>query len=377
MSEDKGRLIEAAGYVDSTAPVVTVIVPFYQAAKTLDACIESIVAQSFPGWELVLVDDGSTDGGLAIARAWGRRDTRIRVAHQENEGRSAARNSGIEAACGTWICFVDADDTLNANALAELLASAEDGIDAVWAGFTDALDVSHCVPGTDMMVGACELARLVMGLPIDQEIGAGEEYALFRSVWAKLYRTELVKSRSIRFERGLRFGEDALFNIAFARHVGHAVLVGKAIYRYDTEHSGMATAFSFRDGDCLLAFARAARCGIGGVDGRAGDTACVAKAEVERFIGGEAAMVLRRAGGCAADIGKAAKALSLAYRDRGIRRALAKYEPAGAGARMLHAVRRVLVGCGALWPALALERFAYRRTMTRQRAEARRGGLPQ
>ena len=77
---------------------ISVIVPVYQAALYLDDCIRSLLAQTLPDFELILVDDGSTDNSLALCNTWAARDHRLRVIHQENAGVSAARNTGIRAA---------------------------------------------------------------------------------------------------------------------------------------------------------------------------------------------------------------------------------------------------------------------------------------
>ena len=93
-------------------PQISVIVPVYRARDTLDACVESILAQDFPDMELILVDDGSPDGSGELCDAWARRDERIRVIHQANGGASAARTAGLVAAGGRYLSFVDADDRL-------------------------------------------------------------------------------------------------------------------------------------------------------------------------------------------------------------------------------------------------------------------------
>ena len=93
-------------------PAVSIIVPVYNLEKLLPRCLASIAAQTTPDWECVLVDDGSADGSLAVCRQWAEQDARFRVLHQENQGVSAARNAGIQAARAPYFLFVDADDTI-------------------------------------------------------------------------------------------------------------------------------------------------------------------------------------------------------------------------------------------------------------------------
>lgn len=93
-------------------PEISVIVPVYRVEKYLNDCIDSILAQTFADFELILVDDGSPDSCPALCDAAAARDSRIRVIHQKNRGLSGARNAGLDAAEGEWIAFVDSDDML-------------------------------------------------------------------------------------------------------------------------------------------------------------------------------------------------------------------------------------------------------------------------
>ena len=98
-------------------PTVTVIIPVYKVERYLDACVESVVRQSYADLEILLVDDGSPDRCPALCDAWAEKDPRIKVIHRENGGLSAARNSGIDAAKGEFLLFVDSDDLLEPDAV--------------------------------------------------------------------------------------------------------------------------------------------------------------------------------------------------------------------------------------------------------------------
>ena len=101
-------------------PEISVIVPVYKAEAYLHACIDSILSQTFSGFELILVDDGSPDGCGAICDDYAARDSRVRVIHQENQGQAAARNHALAAAKGDWVCFVDSDDAVHPQMLERL-----------------------------------------------------------------------------------------------------------------------------------------------------------------------------------------------------------------------------------------------------------------
>lgn len=111
-------------------PLITVIVPVFQVERYLPSCLESICKQTYENLEIILVDDGSHDRCPEICDAWAKKDARIRVIHKENEGVSAARNTGLAVATGKYIAFVDSDDRLRENALQAMLERIQrDGSD--------------------------------------------------------------------------------------------------------------------------------------------------------------------------------------------------------------------------------------------------------
>lgn len=105
----------------NTTPGVSIVMPAYNASDFIDEAIASIVVQSFKDWELIIVDDGSSDATHEIATRWSRKDSRIRVLSQDNAGASAARNTGLENARATWITFIDSDDWVHKDYLRKLM----------------------------------------------------------------------------------------------------------------------------------------------------------------------------------------------------------------------------------------------------------------
>lgn len=106
-------------------PAISIIVPVYKAERFLNECIDSILAQTFPDFELILVDDGSPDSCPALCDAAAAKDKRIRVIHKKNGGQSTARNAGLDAARGEWIAFVDSDDTITPDYCAKFYAAVQ------------------------------------------------------------------------------------------------------------------------------------------------------------------------------------------------------------------------------------------------------------
>ena len=107
-------------------PEISIIVPVYKTERFLDACIRSILGQTFADFELILVDDGSPDNCPALCDAVAAKDSRIRVVHQKNRGLSGARNAGLDTARGEWIAFVDSDDTITPDYCAKLYTAVQD-----------------------------------------------------------------------------------------------------------------------------------------------------------------------------------------------------------------------------------------------------------
>ena len=103
--------------------LISVIVPVYKAEAYLHACIDSILSQTVSDFELILVDDGSPDNCPALCDAWAKKDARIKVIHRENGGLAAARNTGLQAAQGDWLLFLDSDDYWPPHMLEKLRAA--------------------------------------------------------------------------------------------------------------------------------------------------------------------------------------------------------------------------------------------------------------
>lgn len=105
-------------------PEISIIVPVYRAEKYLNACVDSILCQTFSDFELVLIEDGSPDQSGAICDEYAQRDQRVRVIHQPNQGQAAARNHALPMTQGKWLCYVDSDDTIHPQMLEHLYRAA-------------------------------------------------------------------------------------------------------------------------------------------------------------------------------------------------------------------------------------------------------------
>ena len=205
-------------------PTVSIVMPCYQSGETLERSVWSVQAQTFGDWELIAVDDGSTDGTLARLRALAATEPRMRVLHQENGGVSAARNAGIDAAQGEWLFFLDADDRLTADALAMLLDMADDALDMVCGAY----EMRFADEG-----GRCERHACVDGdlQTVLESLIRGD--SALNSMCARLYRTQLIREHGVRAPEGVKVGEDVLFNLSAFIAARAWRMSGETVYIYE------------------------------------------------------------------------------------------------------------------------------------------------
>lgn len=218
-------------------PLVSVIVPIYKVEAYLDQCIQSIVEQSYPNLEILLLDDGSPDGCGQICDRWAEQDSRIRVVHKPNSGVSDTRNLGISLAGGDYISFVDGDDYLEPGAIQLLVGYAQKyQVQCVLGGHKRLRRDGTLVEKTGAdTVMVCDGRQAVEENILRRLIGS--EYRsvtpLNQAIWAKLYERRLLVEQDVRFLPIRQIGsEDFYFNICFFEHVQRAVIVPEAVYGY-------------------------------------------------------------------------------------------------------------------------------------------------
>jgi glycosyltransferase involved in cell wall biosynthesis len=243
--------------------MISVVVPVYNVARSLPACLESLAAQSHNDWECILVDDGSTDGSGGLCDSFceahglehggperaSRHDSRggFRVIHTPNRGASAARNTGIEAALGEFIVFVDADDTLDPRHLSALAAAMGDN-DLALCGIRRVGPAA----GAETVVTPAAGTVTVDQTGADPFVELNRLHLLYGPV-CKLYRAEMLRRHNIRFPVGVHFGEDLMFNFAVLEHVRTIGVVAEPLYNYLLAATGsLSTSAASRDFHTIL-----------------------------------------------------------------------------------------------------------------------------
>jgi glycosyltransferase involved in cell wall biosynthesis len=214
----------------NATPLISIIIPIYNAEKYLSTCIESILSQGFEDFELLLINDGSKDNCLSICNDYAQRDSRIKVFDKPNGGVSSARNLGLDNATGEYVMFVDADDRLVPNAL-EMFSPYIPDYDFVRMNV-----VAHNANGTtqELKLFATEDKRRAMELSITLEIIVAPYSALFRR--------RLFEEHNIRFDHTLQMGEDWLVSTQLLYHAKSFIFLPEKIaYIYDRTNEASCT----------------------------------------------------------------------------------------------------------------------------------------
>lgn len=239
--------------------LVSVIVPIYNARKTLIKCLESILQQSYASLEIICVDDESDDDSLLLCREISKTDDRVRVVTKNNGGVASARNLGLKIARGKYVTFVDQDDWIDNNAYSQMMKIAEK---------SDA-DMVVCNYTKDYLN---EIELMINRSGIKTEIYSTDDlirYAFFREeyrgfaafVWNKLFKREFLIENQIVFDDTLRRGDDVLFFVNVALAEPKTIYVNQHLYHYVQRSDSVTHTFTKQNidrlGEILIGYERA------------------------------------------------------------------------------------------------------------------------
>lgn len=208
--------------------IISIIIPVYNNALYLPRCIESILKQTYPFFELILIDDGSNDKSYEICKKYALQDSRIRVFHQSNNGVSSARNKGLCESNGKYVCFIDSDDWIKFNFLEKLL---------IYEFPIDSLGL--VIQGADVYNMNKEFVK---SISFQEELLVGEqmkkaftdfELYLWGAPWSKLYNLHIIKENNLNFNESLHYGEDLLFMFQYIKHINYIQFSSEHNYVYN------------------------------------------------------------------------------------------------------------------------------------------------
>lgn len=205
--------------------MISIIVPIYNAEQYLRRCVDSILAQSYTDFELLLIDDGSKDSSGAICDEYAARDCRVRVFHKENGGVSSARNLGLDNAQGNYITFCDADDYVTPNWLVAYSEAIANNVDLAIQGYY-AIDGDNTVEKLlqPHSGNSIEAKRKL----IESQFAQDTYYYL----WVKLFRRDLLEAYHIRFDEQSVLGEDTQFISKYLEYAVSFMCIDSMGYYY-------------------------------------------------------------------------------------------------------------------------------------------------
>ena len=223
--------------METNCPLISIVIPVYNVEQYLGECVDSVIAQTYREWEIILIDDGSTDSSGSICDGYAKKDDRVRVVHQTNGGVSSARNAGIEAANGEYLMFVDSDDTIIPETLALMVSKMKEfEADIVSAG---KLHSGSDFEGDVLVWEGAEAVRQSL-----------RDHPRAFSSCAKLYRRDLVAEK--RFSTDVKINEDTLFLFELLCKKPKVVNIREQVYFYRSNtQSASRTGYSPKFEDIL------------------------------------------------------------------------------------------------------------------------------
>lgn len=208
--------------------LVSVIIPVYNASNKLSRMLDSVLAQTQSNFEVIAVDDGSTDDSLKVLRIYERQDSRIKVVSQENGGASSARNTGITHARGQYLMFFDADDSVAGNMIEMMVAGMKDGESLAVTGMS--IGDKEQLPKFSEIHGQNKICRTVLTSILTS--------GLMYSPCNKIYSASIIRDQRISFDVSVGYGEDLIFNLSYLKHTKHLIGIPQVLYYYDYSQEG-------------------------------------------------------------------------------------------------------------------------------------------
>lgn len=209
--------------------MISIVIPIYQCKWNIDQIMEDIFAQTYQDYEVLLVDDGSTDGSVELCMEYAERDERVRAIPKEHSGVSETRNAGIAEAKGEYIAFIDCDDRVEADYLERLMNGMADN-DLVIASF----DRRFYQGDKNVRTVATYSLDAVIDIKENLNTHFSKLYTstLLGIVYCKLFKREILEKNEIRFRKDIHIGEDYLFNFAYLKHCNQIRCILYVGYHY-------------------------------------------------------------------------------------------------------------------------------------------------
>lgn len=205
--------------------LVSIIVPVYNCEKYMEACIDSILIQSYYNIEVIIIDDGSTDNTYKIIKEYINKDKRIKYFKQENSGPSVARNRGIEKANGEYLIFIDSDDFIEKIYVEKLVNEIKGkNFDIVCCGYIDKSKYG-IVKLNDFWINKYELNKQEFLSCVCKGIGG--------VLWSKIFRKDIIIENKIRMNPKIFMSEDLIFILEYCKYINRIGVINECLYHYN------------------------------------------------------------------------------------------------------------------------------------------------
>lgn len=223
-------------------PLISIIIPVYNAEKTIGRAINSILTQTSLNFELLLINDGSIDDSLSVMKEFVNKDSRVKVFSKINSGVSNSRNYGIQHAMGKYITFLDADDYYVDKGLEMIMSEINDKTQLAIFGYNLEYEnkSSNCIPSIDQCQTFSEEENF------RESAVALIENEIINAPWNKVYLSSYLKSQNILFTPDLEIGEDLKFNLSVIKDVKHVKIFNNALVNYTVKKGeGLVSKFRY------------------------------------------------------------------------------------------------------------------------------------
>lgn len=225
---------------------ISIIIPVYNAEKFLSNCLDSIINQSYSDFEIIIVDDGSTDRSRDIYLKYSELDSRIKILQQENKGVSIARNIGIKESKGEFLVFIDSDDIIKNDMLMIMFEEiTKKNADIAFCGFEVKGSKSR-LNDTQNLIETCrgESPKVISNNEaIIRTISTNPNKILYGYIWRNMYRADIIKKNNITFSEKIKISEDFMFILEVLNRCKKVVIIPKNLYVYNVNDTSVTAKY--------------------------------------------------------------------------------------------------------------------------------------
>ena len=215
---------------------VSIILPVYNSEKFIAKTIDSVLNQNYNNYELIIIDDGSTDDSTNICEQYAKNNEKIKFFKRTNNGVSKTRNFGLDKASGTYIMFIDSDDLYESNSIKTMVANIE----------SKEVDLVSCsYSNFDLSNNKFLIEDTLVTSKFNEYLEKTQKNYLFNQIWNKIYKSDIIKANKIFFDDSISIAEDLKFNIEYIKRCNSFCHINEVLYNYRITSSGLG--FRYRN----------------------------------------------------------------------------------------------------------------------------------